>query len=141
MTTESTSSMTIGAAARAVGMNIDTIRYYEREGVMPRPARRASGYRQYDDGALAKLRFIQRAKSLGFRLGDIRELLALSTDREHGLAGVKARAEARLQDVERRILELRRIQRGLKTLIDTCPGHGELSACPILQALDDEERA
>lgn len=140
MNIQTTSGMTIGAAAKTVGINIDTIRYYEREGVLPRPVRRASGYRQYDAAALANLRFIRRAKALGFSLGDIRELLALSADREHGVAGVKAQAEARLADVEHRIRELRRVQRGLKTLIEVCPGHGTLAGCPILKALGDEER-
>jgi len=90
---------------------------------------------------VAQLRFIRRAKSLGFNLEDIRGLLALSGDRGQGVAGVKARAEARLDDIEHRIRELRRVQRGLKQLIDACPGHGDLQQCPILKALSGKEDA
>lgn len=131
-------SFTIGAAARAAGVSIDTIRYYERECLLPEPRRRPSGYRDYDGSAVAQLRFIRRAKALGFSLDDIRELMALSGERERGVAGVKARAEARLSDVEHRIHELRRIQNGLRQLIDACPGHGALANCPILQTLAEE---
>jgi MerR family copper efflux transcriptional regulator len=71
------SPLTIGVVARRVGVAIDTIRYYEREGLLPEPARRASGYRSYGEGAVTQLRFIRRAKELGFTLEEIRELLAL----------------------------------------------------------------
>ena len=131
--------LTIGAVARAAGIAIDTIRYYEREGLLPVPARRLSGYRDYTPDAVARLRFIRRAKELGFSLPEIRELLALSVDRERGVRGVKARAQARLAEVERRIRELKRVQRGLKNLIDACPGHGAPERCPILTALSREE--
>jgi MerR family copper efflux transcriptional regulator len=139
MDTAPTTRYRIGAAAREAGVGVDTIRYYEREGLLPEPHRRASGYRDYDASAIAQLRFIRRAKDLGFSLDDIRELLALSTDRNRGVAGVKARAEARLDDVEHRIRELKRMQCGLKKLIDACPGHGELAQCPILKALSATE--
>lgn len=141
MNTHAPTHLRIGALAREAGVGVDTIRYYEREGLLPEPRRRASGYRDYDAGAVTQLRFIRRAKTLGFSLDDIRELLALSADRGQGVAGVKARAEARLADVEHRIRELRRVQRGLKQLIDACPGHGELAQCPILKALSGKEDA
>jgi len=128
-------TMTIGRLAKAAGVNIDTIRYYERHGLLPQAARRESGYRVCAGGDVARLTFIRRAKELGFSLGDIAELLSLSTDRNNGVRGVKRKAEERLADVERKIAELRRVQRGLKTLIDACPGHGELEACPIVAAL------
>ncbi len=131
--------LTIGRVARAAGVAIDTIRYYEREGLLPAPARRLSGYRDYTPDAVARLRFIRRAKALGFTLPEIRELLALSTDRERGVRGVRQRAETRLVEIERRIRELKRVQRGLKNLIDACPGHGAPESCPILTALSHEE--
>ena len=131
--------ITIGAVARQAGIGIDTIRYYEREGLLPKPRRRASGYRDYDGGAVERLRFIRRAKDLGFTLEDIRELLALSTDRERGVKSVRQRAEVRLAEVERRIRELQRVKRGLKQLIDACPGHGALEHCPILRALGGDQ--
>src|SRR6516162_3761464 len=130
--------MTIGRLAKAAGVNIDTIRYYERHGLLPRAARRESGYREYARADVARLTFIRRAKELGFSLSDIAELLSLSTDRNNGVRGVERKAEERLADVERKIAELKRVQRGLKTLIDACPGHGELAACPIVAALSSE---
>lgn len=131
--------ITIGAVARRAGVGIDTIRYYERECLLPAPQRRTSGYRDYDSGIVERLRFIRRAKDLGFTLEEIRELLALSADREQGVKTVKQRAEARLGEVERRIRELQRMKRGLRQLIDACPGRGALEHCPILRALGGEK--
>jgi MerR family copper efflux transcriptional regulator len=130
--------MTIGRLAKEAGVNIDTIRYYERHGLLPRATRRESGYREYAHADVARLTFIRRAKELGFSLSDISELLSLSTDRNNGVRGVKRKAEERLADVERKIAELKRVHRGLKTLIDACPGHGELAACPIVAALSSD---
>lgn len=127
--------MRIGTVARECGVSIDTIRYYEREGLLPPPQRRPSGYREYDEDALDRLRFIRRAKDLGFSLEDIRELLSLSNDREHGVKGVKQRAQHRLELVEQRLAQLRRVRDGLNELIANCPGHGALGECPILRAL------
>jgi MerR family copper efflux transcriptional regulator len=139
MNARAKSHITIGAVARRAGVGIDTIRYYEREGLLPQPQRRASGYRDYGLDAVERLRFIRRAKDLGFTLEGIRELLALSTDRERGVKSVKQRAEARLGEVEQRIRELQRMKRGLKQLIDACPGHGPLEHCPILRALGGDK--
>ena len=132
-------SMTIGAVARRVGVAIDTIRYYEREGLLPEPLRRASGYRSYDEGAVRQLRFIRRAKDLGFTLEEIRDLLALSADRHRGVKAVKKRAEERLAAIDERIAELTRVRDGLEQLIEACPGHGSPDQCPILKALTDQE--
>ena len=129
-------SMTIGRLAKQAGVNIDTIRYYERNGLIPEPARRLSGYRQYGPTDVARLRFILRAKHLGFTLAEIGELLSLSADRN--VKGVKRRAEGRLEQVEHKIKELQRVRRGLRTLIQACPGHGDLERCPIIAALSEE---
>jgi len=129
-------SMTIGRLAKQAGVNIDTIRYYERNGLIPEPARRLSGYRQYGPTDVARLRFILRAKDLGFTLAEIGELLSLSADRN--VKGVKRRAEGRLEQVEHKIEELQRVRRGLRTLIQACPGHGDLERCPIIAALSEE---
>lgn len=131
--------MRIGTVARESGVSIDTIRYYEREGLLPPPRRRPSGYREYDADALARLRFIRRAKDLGFSLEDIRELLSLSTDREHGVKGVKQRAQRRLARVDERLAQFQRMRDGLEELIANCPGHGALGECPILRALSEPE--
>lgn len=133
------SSLTIGAVAKRAGVPIDTIRYYEREGLLPEPLRRASGYRSYGEGTVAQLRFIRRAKALGFTLEEIRDLLALSADRQRGVKAVKQRAEERLAAIETRIAELQRVRDGLVELVASCPGHGAPEDCPILRALNDEE--
>jgi MerR family copper efflux transcriptional regulator len=129
-------TMTIGRLAKQAGINIDTIRYYERNGLIPAAVRRASGYREYETADVRRLRFIMRAKELGFTLAEIGELLSLSADRDVG--GVKRRAEQRLEQVEHKIKELQRMRRGLRTLIDACPGHGDLEHCPIVAALSSE---
>ena len=130
------SAMTIGRLAKQSGVNIDTIRYYERNRLLPEPARRLSGYREYGPPDIARLRFIMRAKDLGFTLAEIAELLSLSADRD--VRGVKRRAQAHLEQVEHKIKELQRVRRGLKTLVAACPGHCELEHCPILSALREE---
>lgn len=133
------SSFTIGQVAKRARVSIDTVRYYERSQLLPEPERRASGYRQYVPDDVDRLRFIRRAKTLGFSLEEIKDLLTLSTDRERGVKGVKARAESRLAELASRIAEMQRIHYGLKALIDACPGRGTLEACPILTALATEE--
>jgi MerR family copper efflux transcriptional regulator len=134
-------TMTIGRMASLAGVNIDTVRYYERNGLLPRARRRPSGYREYGLDDVARLKFIRRAKGLGFSLEEIGELLSLSADRQNDMQGVKRKAEARLRHVEVKIAELQRVRRALKRLIDACPGQGELQGCPILAALDDDGRA
>jgi MerR family copper efflux transcriptional regulator len=137
--TTPTPSLTIGTVAKRAGVPIDTIRYYEREGLLPEPLRRASGYRSYNESAISRLRFIRRAKDLGFTLEEIRDLLALSTDRHRGVKAVRQRAEQRLAGIDARIAELMRIRTGLEQLIEACPGRGDPEQCPILRALADEE--
>lgn len=130
-----TAALTIGRIAQSAGVAIDTIRFYEREGLLPEPRRRPSGYREYDQGTVSRLRFIRRAKDLGFTLDEIRELLALSADRNDGVEGVRERATARLKAIDERIAELQRVRDGLSELVDACPGHGAPEDCPILKAL------
>ncbi len=133
-------TMTIGRLAERAGVNIDTIRYYERNGLLPAPARRASGYREYAAGDIERLRFIRRAKDLGFTLTEIAELLSLTANRHNDMRGVKRKAEDRLAQVEIKIKELQRVRRGLQKLIAACPGHGELARCPIVTALSGNLR-
>ena len=133
--------MQIGQIAKRAGVAIDTVRYYERHGLLRSPARQSSGYRLYEEQDVERLRFIRRAKSLGFTLNEIQELLALSGRREQDMAGLKAAASEKLADVEHRLAELTRIRDGLQTLVASCPGHGELDCCPILAALANEEEA
>ncbi len=130
--------MKIGELARRADVSIDTVRYYERQALLPVPLRVESGYRRYVDHDVARLRFVRRAKALGFSLAEIRELLALSDRRDDDMAAMKAAAVAKLADVEIKLAELDRIRNGLKTLIDACPGQGALETCPILDALAEE---
>jgi Hg(II)-responsive transcriptional regulator len=132
-------SMNIGRLAELGDVNIDTVRYYERQGVLPPPTRNASGYRKYGEADLERLRFVRRAKDLGFSLTEIRDLLSLTRDRGSDMQGVKRKAEQRLAQVERKITELQRVKRGLRKLIAACPGRGELRACPIVGALSGRD--
>ncbi len=132
-------SMSIGQLAKDAGVGVDTIRYYERDGLLSPAGRLASGYRRYGVTELKRLRFIRRAKALGFSLEDIRSLLTLSE--QQSVAEVKRAAQTKLTDIEQRINELERIRSGLRTLIAACPGHGRADACPILNALTYQESA
>jgi len=130
-------SLGIGALAKRGGVGIDTVRYYERSGLLSPKVRLASGYRRYSPAEVARLRFIRRAQALGFTLNEIRELLALSSRPD--VARVKRAAQQKLVDVEQRIASLERMRQGLFSLIDACPGHGRAEDCPILNALGSEE--
>ncbi|MEO8003169.1 MAG: heavy metal-responsive transcriptional regulator [Arenimonas sp.] len=133
--------MKIGELAKKAGVSIDTVRYYEREGVLPIPQRQGSGYRRYDAEDLGRLQFVRRAKALGFSLHEITELLTLS-DRSHDdMISVRQAAEAKLLDVNHKLDELTRIKHGLDLLLAACPGHGDISDCPILAALTNAEGA
>lgn len=127
----------IGLLAKRTGVAIDTIRHYERIGLLQPATRLASGYRRYGDTELKRLRFIRRAKRLGFTLEQIHELLALSAGRN--VHSIRKAASARLADVERRIEELTRIRESLRQLVAACPGHGRAEECPILNALQQDE--
>ena len=128
----------IGQLAKRGGVGIDTVRYYERNGLLAPRDRLTSGYRRYGELEVARLRFIRRAQALGFTLKEVKELLALSAQRDVGR--VKRSAQAKLRDVETRIADLVRVRDGLATLIDACPGHGRSADCPILRALTEDEK-
>lgn len=132
-------ALTIGQVARRTGVGVETVRFYERQGLLEEPARKDSGYRQYEGGVVARLHFIRRAKELGFSLKEIKELLALRVDPTTTCAEVKNRAEAKLADVETKIQALRRMQKVLQKLTTACSGRGPTSECPILDALGPEE--
>mgnify|MGYP006188499481 FL=1 len=130
--------MNIGQLSRRTGVPIDTVRYYEKQRLLPPPTRSASGYRHSEGDDVLRLNFIRRAKVLGFTLDEIRDLLALSSARDGDMAAIRAAAADKLADVERRLAELTRVRDGLRTLVDACPGHGALDQCPILSALGGE---
>ena len=134
-------TMGIGRLAALAQVNIDTIRYYERQGLLPPAERSASGYRKYGEHDIERLRFILRAKDLGFTLAEIGELLSLTENRHSDMRGVRRKAEQRLEQVEEKIAELSRVKQGLRKLIDACPGKGNLKGCPIVAALSGETEA
>lgn len=131
-------SLKVSQLAQRAGVGIDTVRYYERAGLLPEPPRRPSGYREYPPQAVDRLRFIRRAKALGFTLEEIAGLLELS-DQRADVQAVKRLAQTRLSEVEKKLRELERVRDGLRQLTEACPGHGDASACPILSALNGEE--
>ena len=130
--------MKIGELAKRAEVPIDTVRYYEREGLIPPPIRRASGYRDYVDADVDRLRFMRRAKGLGFTLHEIRDLLSLTAMSGDDMAALNAQTQAKLRDVEERIHALTRIREALQSLVTACPGHGALNRCPILAALSED---
>src|SRR5438132_3311633 len=132
-------TMTIGELARRAGVGVETVRFYERRGLLVEPARKESGYRQYGEDVVARLRFIRRAKELGFSLREIAELLALRVEPDTTCAAVRQRAEAKIADIETKIESLRRMKAALVKVTKQCSGHGPTSGCPILDALDKEE--
>jgi len=126
----------IGQLAKRSGVPIDTVRHYERIGLLKPAVRLASGYRRYGEAEQKRLRFIRRGKALGFTLEEIQALLSLSASRS--VAQVREAASEHLADVERRIAELVRVRDSLRELIRACPGHGRAEDCPILNALSQE---
>ncbi len=131
--------MKIGAVAKAAGIGIDAVRFYERQGLISEPARQPSGYRVYSPDVILSLRFIRRAKELGFSLKEISELLSLETAAGATAADVKQLAEAKLAELEARIRALQRMRRALKKAVSACPGKGPTSGCSILRSLAEEK--
>lgn len=129
--------MKIGQASAASGISERMIRHYEKIGLVARAARRDSGYRDYDERDIHSLRFIGRARDLGFPIEEIRQLLALWTDKERSSADVKALALARAAELKRKEQELEAMRRALEHLADACRGD-ERPDCPILDELGDE---
>lgn len=132
-------AMTIGEVARRAGVKVETLRYYERHGLVPEPARSAAGYRQYGADTVRRIRFIRRAKALGFTLAEIRELLGLRAAPGVSCADVRAQAEAKIAEIDTRLQALVRMKSALARLAREC-GTGPVSECPILEALDADGR-
>lgn len=131
--------MTIGQLAVRAMVNIETVRYYERRGLLPEPARTESGYRQYTSDAIARLRFIRQAQRLGFTLREIGELLALRVRHEGTCAAVGRRTHEKIALVRQKIRELQVIERSLTCLAAACAARHRTDDCPVLNALDEAE--
>jgi MerR family mercuric resistance operon transcriptional regulator len=132
--------LTIGKLAERGGVNLQTIRYYERLGLLPKPPRSQSGYRQFPEAAPRRVRFIKRAQELGFSLKEIKELLALRVEPGKTRADVRQRAEAKIADIEGKIKSLRKMRKSLAEITKVCCGDGPVSDCPILESLNHEEQ-
>ncbi len=131
--------MTIGRVAENAGVGVETVRFYERKGLIAQPKRPEHGFRVYSDDAVRRLRFIRQAQELGFSLREIEDLLALRTDPGSDCADVRERAVTKLDDVESKIRQLRRIRGALKQVIAACPGRGALNSCSIIEAMENPE--
>jgi MerR family copper efflux transcriptional regulator len=129
----------IGELAQRSGVSIDTIRYYERQGLLPRAPRTAGGYRRYSPSAAARLRFIRHAQEVGFSLDEIGELLALRRRKRAPCDAVRATASERLVAIERKLARLERMRAALVELVATCESGGADGDCPLLEALGPEE--
>jgi MerR family transcriptional regulator, copper efflux regulator len=132
------SAMTIGRVARLADVGVETIRFYEREGLIEEPPRRASGYRQYPTDTVDRLRFIRRAKGLGFTLKEIKELMSLRDGSGRRRGEVRALAEAKMRDIDQRLARLQAMRSALHVLVESC-ACGRRPTCPILEALNDPE--
>lgn len=134
------STMTIGQVAREAGVGVETIRFYERQGLIAEPSRRRSGYRQFEPQVVRRIRFIRHAKDLGFTLREIKELLELRVDGQRGCGEVRDLAEAKLADIDRRIEALGRMKSALTALAGACRRRRRTDPCPILEAIDEPEK-
>ncbi len=141
ITREMTMSMTIAHAARTAGVGVETIRFYQRRGLIRQPRKPASGFREYDAETVAGIRFIRQAQELGFSLQEIKGLLSLRANPKTDCAAVRARATKKRDEVEQKIVQLGRLRSALDTLIASCPGSGALRACTILDAIEQAPAA
>jgi MerR family transcriptional regulator, copper efflux regulator len=134
-------AFTIGEVANRAGVGVETVRFYERKGLLAEPPRLASGYRQYSPDAVRRILFIHRAQALGFSLREVSELLSLRIEKQMQSCGeVRRRAEAKLADIDSRIAALAQMKAALKPLVEACRGSAETNeCCPILKAIDPEE--
>lgn len=128
------SGLTIARFAEAAGVGVETVRYYQRRGLLPVPQARHASYRRYDRGLLQRLRFIRNAQAAGFSLAEIRELMRL--DRTGDRLRIQKLAAAKLEDLENRMRELRRASKSLKTLVHHCEHARPGTPCPIIEAFD-----
>lgn len=132
-------ALKIGEVAERGGVNLQTIRYYEREGLLPEPPRLESGYRMFPENTVRRVRFIKRAQDLGFTLAEIKELLSLRVDHDRNRVEVRTLATAKVADIDQKIRTLKRMKRVLSDLTERCSGCGPSSECPILESIDSDE--
>lgn len=132
--------LTIGAMAKQAHVRIETLRYYERTGLVASPPRSESNYRLYPQETVRRVQFTKRAQALGFSLKEITDLLALRATPETPCADIRTRALAKITAIEEKIRTLHAMKNALQQLVTECSGHGEITDCPILASLDTDER-
>lgn len=131
------STLKIGEVAKRSEVGIETIRYYERQGLLAEPERRPSGYRQYDESVVSRLMFIRNAKELGFTLAEIKELLALRFDVNTKCIHVRQRAERKVTNIGDKIRSLQKMKRSLKKIISQCENLDAVDDCPLWLGFDE----
>jgi len=131
------SALTVSKLAKAAGVELSTIRYYERRGLVQPLTRRSSGYREYDGESVRRVRFIRHAQELGFTLDEVAELMALRLDVKGSCADVRRRAQRKVDDIGAKMISLNRMRSALEKLIESCSEEAPSSECPILEAIDD----
>jgi len=128
---------TIGWVAKETGVNAQTVLYYERRGLLPAPSRSFNGYRLFNDESVRRIRFIKRAKELGFSLKQITALLVLQGEQDASCAEVSAMAAGHMKDIEMKICNLKRMRDALIPLVEACPKKGTMKDCTIIDSLDN----
>jgi Hg(II)-responsive transcriptional regulator len=129
------SSLRTAEVARLAGVNIETLRFYERKGILPEPPRRASGYREYPPETVERVRFIKRGQELGFSLKEVQDLLGLRQMARAKSARVRRLAEAKVQEIDHKIRDLEAMRQGLTDLLCACDGQRTIASCPIIESL------
>jgi MerR family transcriptional regulator, copper efflux regulator len=133
--------LTIGEVAKRAAVHIETLRYYERQGLMARPPRSRSNYRMYSEETVRRVQFIKRAQQLGFSLKEIQELLALRAAPQAQCVAVRERTLAKIHEIEHKMRALQAMHTALTRLVAACAGQGDSADCPILESLDAAEHA
>lgn len=139
MTALAMKEFTVSRLAREVGINLETVRFYERKGLLPNPRRSPSGYRLYTKDAARRLKFIKRAQELGFSLHEIRELLALRASPGTNNSEIRMRTEEKIADIEGKIKTLESMKQALRKLVQSCCACAPDTKCPILESLEGED--
>lgn len=129
----------VGQVASQAGVNLQTVHYYERRGLLPRPPRTLSNYRVYPADAVKRVRFVKRTQELGFTLKEIKELLSLRAAPRSRCADVRKRAEVKVRDIDAKVRALQAMRKGLSKLVRECSGEGPITECPILETLNSED--
>lgn len=131
-------AMTVGVVAKRAGVNIDTIRYYERQGLLSKSARTRAGYRTFTEETIQRLRFIKNAKALGFTLGEIKQLLVLRVTAGSACTAVRRQAQAKVSHIEEKITSLENMKEALQKLITVCLADKPTAKCSFLTNLNSE---